>query len=67
MTRPSLAALLLLCACPGPTPSSDAGTDAGAEVTEIRVAGTVTLFPAAASLLADAGVTFSPEGLTLRV
>jgi hypothetical protein len=62
-----MAALLVLCACPGPTPSGDAGTDAGAEVTEIRVAGTVTLFPAAAPLLADAGVTFSPEGLTLRV
>lgn len=62
-----MAALALLCACPGPTPAGDAGTDAGPEVTEIRVAGTVLLFPAAAPLLVDAGLAFSTEGLTLRV
>lgn len=58
----------LLAACSGSSPANDAGTDAGPELpTNVKVSGTVVLFPDAVGVLADAGVSFSTAGLTVRI
>lgn len=59
-----------LAACGGSstTPASDAGIDAGVEPPdEVAVSGVVTMLPEALAMLADAGVSSSVAGLTLRV
>ncbi len=66
----SLTAALVLSACSGPAPRSDAGVDAGSdEIIEVffNVSGTVAVHPDAVNFLADAGQSLSLAGLTVRV
>jgi hypothetical protein len=68
MKRLLFANLALLAACGGTTTKSDAGVDAGPEpLANVKVAGTVRVFPDAVGVLADAGLTFGTNHLTVRV
>src|SRR5437868_1751942 len=67
MKRIALLCVLALCACPGPS-KSDGGMDAGGfEEFFFDVSGTAFVFPEGAAMLADAGMSTSVSGLTLRV
>jgi hypothetical protein len=57
----------VLAACSATPSGNDAGVDAGPELpTTVKVSGNVVLFPDAVAVLADAGVSFTTQGLTVR-
>ncbi len=57
----------VLAACSATPTGNDAGVDAGPELpTTVKVSGNVVLVPDAVAVLADAGVSFTTQGLTVR-
>ncbi len=67
-TKLMLLSSLVFVGCSAPMMNKDAGTDAGEEmVFEFAVSGSASMHPLALPLLADAGLSDSLTGLTIRV